>query len=175
MRMPAQESTDQKVLIAGERCKGAGRAQVRGWPLNCDLLPLNIKRASRLLWKWPSATLGIEPPEALWPATKGQAASLARVRGHPLQGAGGHGQISEERAADDVPVASDRMVHSPPLTSQDAQVYGPVTSAAAQQLGARGVSMRTVLLRTILVILASVALGVVALGAPAGAVSTAQR
>jgi hypothetical protein len=29
------------------------------------------------------ATLDIEPPEALWPETKGQAASLARVRGHP--------------------------------------------------------------------------------------------
>jgi len=61
------------------------------------------------------------------------------------------------------------------LTSRDAQVYGPVTSAAAQQPGARGVSMRTVLLRTILVILASAALGVVALAAPAGAVSAAQR
>ena len=35
-------------------------------------------------------TLDIEPPEALWPETKGQAASLARVRGHPLHGAGGH-------------------------------------------------------------------------------------
>ncbi len=45
------------------------------------------------LRKWPSATLDIEPPEALWPETKGQAASLARVRGHPLKGAGGHGQI----------------------------------------------------------------------------------
>ena len=36
------------------------------------------------------ATLDIEPPEALWPETKGQAASLARIRGHPLHGAGGH-------------------------------------------------------------------------------------
>jgi hypothetical protein len=40
--------------------------------------------------KWPPATLDIEPPEALWPETKGQAASLARIRGHPLHGAGGH-------------------------------------------------------------------------------------
>ena len=47
------------------------------------MLPLNIKGASRFLRKFPSATLDIEPPEALWPATKGQAASLARVRGHP--------------------------------------------------------------------------------------------
>src|SRR5215469_836346 len=98
MQMPAHESTDQKVLITGERCKEAGRAQVRGWPLNCDVLPLNIKRASRFLRKWHSATLDIEPPEALWPATKGQAASLARVRGHPLHGAGSHG-------ADGVPAA----------------------------------------------------------------------
>jgi hypothetical protein len=36
------------------------------------------------------ATLDIEPPEALWPETKGHAASLARIRGHPLHGAGGH-------------------------------------------------------------------------------------
>ena len=34
--------------------------------------------------------LDIEPPEALWPETKGQAASLARVRGHPLHSAAGH-------------------------------------------------------------------------------------
>ena len=66
---------------------------LRGWPLNCDVLPLNIKGASRFLRKWPLATLDIEPPEALWPETKGQAASLARVRGHPLQGAGITGQI----------------------------------------------------------------------------------
>ena len=45
------------------------------------------------LRKCPSATLDIEPPEALWPAAKGQAASMARVRGHPLQRAGGHGQL----------------------------------------------------------------------------------
>ena len=52
----------------------------------------------------------------------------------------------------------------------DAQVYGPVTPAAAQQPGAsRGVSMRAVRLRPTLVILASAALGVVALAAPAGA------
>jgi hypothetical protein len=50
-------------------------AQVRAWPLNCDVLPLNIKGASRFLRKWPSATLDIERPEALWPETKGQAAS----------------------------------------------------------------------------------------------------
>jgi hypothetical protein len=79
--------------MVGRKCKSPGRAQVRGWPLNCDVLPLNIKGASRFLRKWPSATLDIEPPEALWPAAKGRAASLARVRGHPLHGAGGHGQI----------------------------------------------------------------------------------
>ena len=55
--------------------------------MNCDVLPLNIKGASRFLRKWPAATLDIEPPEALWPGTKGQAASLTRVRGHPLHGA----------------------------------------------------------------------------------------
>ena len=49
--------------------------------LNCDVLPLNIERASRFLRKCPPATLDIEPPEANWPETKGQAASLARVRG----------------------------------------------------------------------------------------------
>ena len=49
-----------------------GSGQVRGWPLNCDVLPLNIKGASRFLRKWPLATLDIEPPEALWPETKGQ-------------------------------------------------------------------------------------------------------
>src|SRR5215470_19141411 len=65
-------------------------AQVRGWPLNCDVLPLNIKGASHFLRKCPSATLDIEPPEALCPATRGQAASLARVRGHPPHAAGGH-------------------------------------------------------------------------------------
>jgi len=54
------------------------------------MLPLNIKGASRFLRKCPSATLDIEPPEALWPETKGQAANLARVRGHPLQAAGDH-------------------------------------------------------------------------------------
>ena len=57
-------------------------AQIRGWPLHCDVLPLNLKGASRFLRKWPLATLDIESPEALWPETKGQAASLARVRGH---------------------------------------------------------------------------------------------
>src|SRR5262252_3646495 len=88
--MPAHGTTDLKVLAAGGRCKRHGRAQVRGWPLNCDVLPLNIKGASRFLRKWPLATLDIEPPEALWPETKGQAASLARILGHPLHGAGGH-------------------------------------------------------------------------------------
>jgi len=54
------------------------------------VLPLNIKGASRFLRKWPLPPLDIEPPEALWPETKGQAASLARIRGHPLHGADGH-------------------------------------------------------------------------------------
>src|SRR5215467_4825541 len=88
--MPAHGITDLKVLAAGGRCNGHGRAQVRGWPLNGDVLPLNIKGASRFLRKWPAATRDIEPPEALRPAAKGQAASLARVRGHPLHAAGGH-------------------------------------------------------------------------------------
>jgi len=73
---------------AGGRFKNRGWARIREWPLNCHVLPLNIKRASRFLRKWPSATLDIEPPEALWPDTKGQAGSLARVRDHPLHGAG---------------------------------------------------------------------------------------
>src|SRR5215468_7808236 len=89
--MLAHGTTDLKVLAAGGRRKRPGQAQVRGWPLNYDVLPLNIKGASRFLRKCPSATLDIEPPEALWPETKGQAASLARVRGHPLQAAGCHG------------------------------------------------------------------------------------
>ena len=55
------------------------------------MLPLNIKGASRFLRKWHLATLDIEHPEALWPETKGQAASLARIRGYPLHGAGGSG------------------------------------------------------------------------------------
>ena len=76
------------VQIAERSDTGSG--QVRGWPLNCDVLPLNIKGASRFLRKWPLATLDIEAPEALWPETKGQAASLARVRGHPLHSAAGH-------------------------------------------------------------------------------------
>ena len=43
---------------------GRGRGQSRGWPLNYDALPLNIKGASRFLRKWPLATPDIEPPEA---------------------------------------------------------------------------------------------------------------
>ena len=75
------------------------RGQGRGWPLNCDVLPLNIKDASRFLRKWPAATLDIEPPEALWPEAKGQAGSLARVRGHPLHAAGGHATNSSGSSA----------------------------------------------------------------------------
>jgi hypothetical protein len=48
--------------------------------------------ASRFLRKWPAATVDSEPPEALWPAVKGQAGSLARVRGHPLHRAGDHAE-----------------------------------------------------------------------------------
>src|SRR5690349_3788074 len=92
--MPRHRTTDLKVLATGGSCKRRGRAQVRGWPLNRDVLPLNIKGASRFLRKWPPATFDIEPPEALWPETNGQAASLARIRGHPLHGAGGHGAHS---------------------------------------------------------------------------------
>jgi hypothetical protein len=77
------------------RCRGRRVQKLRpdsgpGWPLNCDLLPLNIKGATRFLRKCPPVNLDIEPPEALWPETKGQAASLARVRDHSLHGAGGH-------------------------------------------------------------------------------------
>jgi hypothetical protein len=80
-----------KLTVQAEEIGAIGiRGEVRGWPLNCDVLPLNIKGASRFLRKWPSATPDIEPPEALWPEAKGQAASLARVRGHPLHSAGGH-------------------------------------------------------------------------------------
>jgi hypothetical protein len=77
-------------LAASLRAGGAeGRwedrclAQIQGWPLHCDVLPLNLKSASRFLRKWPLAAVDIEPPEALWPETKGQAASLARVRAIP--------------------------------------------------------------------------------------------
>jgi hypothetical protein len=66
-------------VAQAEGAKGCGWTEVRGWPLNCDVLPLNIKGASRFLRKWPPATLDIEPPEALWPETKGQAASLAEA------------------------------------------------------------------------------------------------
>ena len=51
-----------------------------GIALNCDVLPLNIKRFA-FPSEMSSGHLDIEPPEALWPETKGQAASLARVRG----------------------------------------------------------------------------------------------
>jgi hypothetical protein len=78
--------------------KGSEAAQVRGWPLNCDVLPLNIKDASRFLRKWPSATLDIEPPEALWPETKGQAASLARGTGpSPAQRGRSRGKFQGRR------------------------------------------------------------------------------
>ena len=71
-RLPAQHAASQHILDNRAR-------------------PLTTRHCLR---KWPSATLDIEPPEALWPETKGQAASLARVRGHPLHGAGGHGANS---------------------------------------------------------------------------------
>ena len=54
------------------------------------MLPLNIKGASRFLWKWPLATLDIEPPEALWPETQGPGSEPGQIRGHPLHGADGH-------------------------------------------------------------------------------------
>jgi hypothetical protein len=37
-------------MPGGER-RNFSEARVRGWPLNCDVLPLNIKRASRFLRK----------------------------------------------------------------------------------------------------------------------------
>ena len=68
----------------------------------------SLSRALRVfLRKWPPATLDSEPPEALWPETKGQAASLARVRGHPLHGAGGHGAHSRGSRAQASGEASD--------------------------------------------------------------------
>ena len=76
--------SDRVTATKDERCRNPAWANIQGWPLNCDVLPLNIKGASRFLRKWPSATLDIEPSEALWPETKGQAAS------HPLNGTGGH-------------------------------------------------------------------------------------
>jgi hypothetical protein len=42
-------------------------------------------------------TLDSEPPGLLWPEVKGQAGSLARVRGHPLHSAGGHRGSSQGR------------------------------------------------------------------------------
>jgi len=42
----AGEGTDHKVLAADSGCKRAWPGQVRGLPLNCDVLPLNIKGAS---------------------------------------------------------------------------------------------------------------------------------
>jgi len=105
--MPAHGTTDLKVFAAGGKCIGHGRAQVRRWSLNCDVLSLNIKGDSRFLRKWPPATLDIEPPEALWPETKGQAASPARVRGHPLHGAGGHGAHARGSRAQASGAASD--------------------------------------------------------------------
>ena len=71
------------------------------------MLPLNIKGASRFLRKWPLAPLDIEPPEALWPETKGQAASLARIRGHPLHGAGGHQANSRGQPGKGAPTGAD--------------------------------------------------------------------
>jgi hypothetical protein len=70
----------------------SGWARRRRWPLNCGVLLLTINGASRFLRKWPAATVDSEPPEALWPAVKGQAGSLARVRGHPLHRAGDHAE-----------------------------------------------------------------------------------
>jgi len=73
---------------APERRPGASP----GLALNCDVLPFNTKG-----FAFPSEMavghLDIEPPEALWPETKGQAASLVKVRGHPLYGAGTHGRM----------------------------------------------------------------------------------
>jgi hypothetical protein len=100
------------------RCKSpTSWTQIRGWPLNCDVLPLNIKGASRFLRKWPLATLDIEPPEALWPETKGQAASLARIRGHPLHGAGGHQADSRGQPGKGVPSGLTATVTATAATS----------------------------------------------------------
>jgi hypothetical protein len=76
--------SDGGTVTKHERCRNPAWANIRGWPLNCDVLPLNIKGASRFLRKWPSATLDIEPPEALWPGSE-----AAQVRGHPLNGTDG--------------------------------------------------------------------------------------
>lgn len=80
------------IVAATKLANKGGWGPDPGIVLNCNVLPLNIKGASRFLQKWPSATLDIEPPEALWPENKGQAASLARVRAIPLCCAAGHGR-----------------------------------------------------------------------------------
>ena len=97
----SHRSNARRPCGTGGRCKSWGWAQVRGWPLNCDVAPLSIKpcpnrknfvtaRTNHLAQTFFTADLDPEPPGPLWPETKGQAASLARIRGHPLQGAGGH-------------------------------------------------------------------------------------
>ena len=85
---PAPRSTVTAWSTAARRgrCKEAGRARVRGWPLNCDLAALSIKhRPTRNFFAQPAkiltAALDTEPPRPHWPETKGQAHSLARGTG----------------------------------------------------------------------------------------------
>jgi hypothetical protein len=82
----------------------ARKRSVRGWPLNCGMLPLNIKGALRV-----SFGNGLRPPLTLslrkhsGQKTKGQAASLARVRGHPLHGYGSCRSLSGQLVGVGVP------------------------------------------------------------------------
>ena len=110
----------------------SGWARRRGWPLNCGVLLLTINGASRFLREWPAATVDSEPPEALWPAVKGQAGSLARVRGHPLHRAAitrKGGPASSGRRAISGPLTGVKRVLSRSLTDspfrRSAHIEGP--------------------------------------------------
>ena len=94
------------------------------------MLPLNIKGASRFLRKWPLATLDTEPPEALWPETKGQVASLARIRGHPLHGAGGHQANSRGQPGKGVLTGADSNSNNQQQASAVSSTRGHPTLAA---------------------------------------------
>jgi len=50
--------SDRVTVTKDERCRNPAWANIRGWPLNCDVLPLNIKGASRFLRKWRQASAG---------------------------------------------------------------------------------------------------------------------
>ena len=73
------------------------RGQGRGWPLNCDVLPLNIKGASRFLRKWPPATLDIKRG-ACGTAGPASAAGFALVARPPHAGPPTEGRFTGKRA-----------------------------------------------------------------------------